>query len=110
MTEVTEKQAEMLNALSNIGPMSNYELQLQLNWPKRMVHNMTQKLKQKKMIRVVRYEFDGSCAGHAVQVYAEGEGEDAKRPTEPVKVNETFNAMLAAKAHRKLGVWAGLMR
>ena len=108
MTEISQKQNEVLQALAIIGPMTNYELQLHLDWPMQSVQNIVQKLKRKERVRIVSYELDRTS--HYVPLYAEGGGADARRPPAKPALNQTFSAYLVAKANRKMGVWAGLMQ
>ena len=108
MTEVSPNQDDVLQALASIGPMTNYELQLHLDWPVKVVSSVLQNLKRKELIRVVSYELDRTS--HYVPLYAEGGGVDARRPPAKPALNQTFSAYLSAKAHRKMGVWAGLMQ
>ena len=108
MDDVNFRQNEVLQAFALIGPMTNYELQLHLHWPVKVVSSVLQNLKRKELIRVVSYEMDRTC--HYVPLYAEGGGVDARRPPAKPALNQTFSAYLSAKAHRKMGVWAGLMQ
>ena len=108
MDEISDKQNEVLQALALIGPMTNYELQLHLDWPMQSVQNIVQKLKRKERVRIVSYELNRT--GHYVPLYAEGGGADARRPPAKPALNQSFSAYLSAKAHRKMGVWAGLMQ
>lgn len=108
MTEVSPNQDDVLQALASIGPMTNYELQLHLDWPVKVVSSVLQNLKRKELIRVVSYELDRTS--HYVPLYAEGGGVDARRPPAKPALNQTFSAYLSAKTHRKMGVWAGLMQ
>jgi len=108
MTEISQRQATVLHALSTIGPMTNYELQLQLDWPMTSVRNIVQVLRRKDRLRIVSYELDKT--GHYAPIYAEGAGSDAKKPPPKPAINQTFSAYLTAKTHRKMGVWAGLMQ
>lgn len=100
MTEISDKQNEVLQALALIGPMTNYELQLHLDWPIQSVQNIVQKLKRKELARIVSYELNRT--GHYVPLYAEGGGADARRPA---KVTKKFDL---PKLRKELGVWAGL--
>lgn len=108
MDEISDKQNEVLQALTSIGPMTNYELQLHLDWPMQSVQNIVQKLKRKDRVRIVSYELNRT--GHYVPLYAEGGGTDARKPSARPALNQTFSAYLSAKAHQKMGVWAGLMQ
>ncbi len=108
MDDVNFRQNEVLQALATIGPMTNYELQLHLDWPMQSVQNIVQKLKRKERVRIVSYELDRTS--HYVPLYAEGGGADARRPPAKPALNQTFSAYLVAKTHRKMGVWAGLMQ
>ena len=108
MTEISQKQNEVLQALALIGPMTNYELQLHLDWTVKAISSILQNLKRKELIRVVSYELDRTS--HYVPLYAEGGGADARRPPAKPALNQSFSAYLSAKAHRKMGVWAGLMQ
>ena len=108
MDDVNFRQNEVLQALALIGPMTNYELQLHLDWPVKVISSILQNLKRKELIRVVSYELDRTS--HYVPLYAEGGGADARRPPAKPALNQTFSAYLVAKANRKMGVWAGLMQ
>ena len=108
MTEISDKQNEVLQALALIGPTTNYELQLHLDWPIQSVQNIVQKLKRKELARIVSYELNRT--GHYVPLYAEGGGADCRKPPSKPALNQSFSAYLSAKAHRKMGVWAGLMQ
>lgn len=108
MDDVNFRQNEVLQALALIGPMTNYELQLHLDWPVKVISSILQNLKRKELIRVVSYEMDRTL--HYVPLYAEGGGADARRPPSKPALNQSFGAYLSAKAHRKMGVWAGLVR
>lgn len=108
MDDVNFRQNEVLQALALIGPMTNYELQLHLDWPMQSVQNIVQKLKRKERVRIVSYEMDRTL--HYVPLYAEGGGADARRPPSKPALNQAFSAYLVAKTHRKMGVWAGLMQ
>jgi DNA-binding MarR family transcriptional regulator len=108
VTEISQKQNEVLQALALIGPMTNYELQLHLDWTVKAISSILQNLKRKELIRVVSYELDRTS--HYVPLYAEGGGADARRPPAKPALNQSFSAYLSAKAHRKMGVWAGLMQ
>ena len=108
MDDVNFRQNEVLQALALIGPMTNYELQLHLDWPVKVISSILQNLKRKELIRVVSYELDRTS--HYVPLYAEGGGVDARRPPAKPALNQTFSAYLVAKANRKMGVWAGLMQ
>ena len=108
MDDVNFRQNEVLQALALIGPMTNYELQLHLDWPVKVISSVLQNLKRKELIRVVSYEMDRTS--HYVPLYAEGGGADARRPPAKPALNQTFSAYLVAKANRKMGVWAGLMQ
>jgi hypothetical protein len=108
MDDVNFRQNEVLQALALIGPMTNYELQLHLDWPVKVISSILQNLKRKELIRVVSYELDRTS--HYVPLYAEGGGADARRPPAKPALNQTFSAYLVAKTHRKMGVWAGLMQ
>ena len=108
MDDVNFRQNEVLQALAVIGPMTNYELQLHLDWTVKAISSVLQNLKRKELIRVVSYELDRTS--HYVPLYAEGGGADARRPPAKPALNQTFSAYLSAKAHRKMGVWAGLMQ
>ena len=108
MTEISQKQNEVLQALALIGPMTNYELQLHLDWSVKAISSVLQNLKRKELIRVVSYEMDRTL--HYVPLYAEGGGADARRPPAKPALNQAFSAYLSAKTHRKMGVWAGLMQ
>ena len=106
----TEKQNEVLQALASIGPMTNYELRLQLGISKDSCTDVLRRLRDKNMVRICGYEKDDSGAGRPVAVYAEGGGGDVNKPRPMPNVNSTFNAMLLARKQKNLGVWAGLMR
>ena len=108
MDDVNFRQNEVLQAFVSIGPMTNYELQLHLGWPVKVVSSVLQNLKRKELIRVVSYELDRTS--HYVPLYAEGGGADARRPPAKPELNQAFSAYLVAKTHRKMGVWAGLMQ
>ena len=108
MTDVNFRQNEVLQALVSIGPMTNYELQLHLDWSVKVVSSVLQNLKRKELIRVVSYELDRTS--HYVPLYAKGGGVDARRPPAKPALNQTFSAYLVAKTNRKMGVWAGLMQ
>jgi len=100
VTEVSLKQNEVLQALATIGPMTNYELQLHLDWPMQSVQNIVQKLKRKERVRIVSYELNRTS--HYVPLYAEGGGADARRPAKVTKKPDL------PKLRKELGVWAGL--
>ena len=100
MTEISEKQNEVLQALAVIGPMTNYELQLHLDWPIQSVQNIVQKLKRKELARIVSYELNRT--GHYVPLYAEGGGADCRKPAKVTKKPDL------PKLRKELGVWAGL--
>ena len=100
MTEISEKQNEVLQALAVIGPMTNYELQLHLDWPMQSVQNIVQKLKRKERVRIVSYELDRT--NHYVPLYAEGGGADCRKPAKVTKKPDL------PKLRKELGVWAGL--
>jgi len=108
MTDVNFRQNEVLQALALIGPMTNYELQLHLDWPVKVISSILQNLKRKERVRIVSYELDRTS--HYVPLYAEGGGADARRPPAKPALNQAFSAYLVAKANRKMGVWAGLMQ
>ena len=99
MTEISQKQNEVLQALALIGPMTNYELQLHLDWPMQSVQNIVQKLKRKERVRIVSYELNRTS--HYVPLYAEGGGADARRPAKVTKKPDL------PKLRKELGVWAG---
>lgn len=96
-------QSEIINALITIGPMTVYELSLQLRLSSQDVHSIILELKSSKQIYV--YDWDD---GH--QVYAAGYDRDARRPAQKMQIDCTFNARLAAKSQVKFGVWSGLAR
>lgn len=100
MTEISQKQNEVLQAFALIGPMTNYELQLHLDWPMQSVQNIVQKLKRKERVRIVSYELNRTS--HYVPLYAEGGGADARRPAKVTKKPDL------PKLRKELGVWAGL--
>lgn len=100
MTDVSLKQNEVLQALALIGPMTNYELQLHLDWPIQSVQNIVQKLKRKELARIVSYELNRT--GHYVPLYAEGGGADCRKPAKVTKKPDL------PKLRKELGVWAGL--
>ena len=107
---VSEKQTDVLQALASIGPMTNYELRLQLGISKDSCVDVLRRLKRKDMVRVVAYEYDGSGAGRKVQVYAEGGGGDADKPAPTVNTNPVTRARMMARRQKEYGVWAGLVR
>lgn len=100
MDEISDKQNEVLQALALIGPMTNYELQLHLDWPIQSVQNIVQKLKRKELARIVSYELNRT--GHYVPLYAEGGGADCRKPAKVAKKPDL------PKLRKELGVWAGL--
>ena len=100
MDEISDKQNEVLQALALIGPMTNYELQLHLDWPIQSVQNIVQKLKRKELARIVSYELNRT--GHYVPLYAEGGGADCRKPAKVTKKPDL------PKLRKELGVWAGL--
>jgi len=100
MDDVNFRQNEVLQALSLIGPMTNYELQLHLNWTVKAISSVLQNLKRKELIQVVSYELDRTS--HYVPLYAEGGGVDARRPAKVTKKPDL------PKLRKELGVWAGL--
>jgi len=100
MDDVNFRQNEVLQALALIGPMTNYELQLHLDWSVKVISSVLQNLKHKELIRVVSYELDRTS--HYVPLYAEGGGADARRPPKVTKKPDL------PKLRKELGVWAGL--
>ena len=93
-------QSEIINALITIGPMTAYELRLQL---RQDVQEVIASLKSAKQIYV--YDWDDGAP-----VYAAGYAKDAKRPPPKMQIDRTFNARLAAKSAPDLGIWSGLAR
>jgi len=93
-------ESEIINALITIGPMTNYELRLQLCQD---VQEVIASLKSAKRIYVYDWE-DGA------PVYAAGYAKDAKRPPPKMQIDRTFNARLVAKSAPNLGIWSGLAR
>ena len=97
---VSLNQSEILNALITIGPMTAYELRLQL---RQDVQEVIASLKSAKRIYV--YDWDDGAP-----VYAAGYSKDAKRPPPKMQIDRTFNARLVAKSAPNLGIWSGLAR
>lgn len=97
---VSLNQSEIINSLITIGPMTAYELRLQLSQD---VQEVIASLKSAKQIYVYDWE-DGA------PVYAAGYAKDAKRPPPKMQIDRTFNARLVAKSAPNLGIWSGLAR
>ena len=89
-------------ALSTIGPMTAYELSLQLHVPMREIQAILKRMKEAKQIFTPHYEREQP-------VYAIGQGRNAKPPKANTGVDYTFNARLAAGRHPELGIWSRLV-
>jgi predicted ArsR family transcriptional regulator len=106
---MTEKQDAVLAALATIGPMTSYEVRLQLGMSKDAATDAIRRLKDKGMVRIVGYEADGSGAGRKLPVYGGGTGTDAKQPQD-MPIDHTFSAMLRLQKNKAYGIWAGVVR
>ena len=105
----SERQIAVLQALTVIGPMTQFELARYLRVPTTETRDAMDRLRRKGMVRIVNYIEDDGPYHARVPVYAEGGGADLPRPKVPPKPR-VRNRAKATVSRQELGVWSGLVR
>ena len=105
----SERQIAVLQALTVIGPMTQFELARYLRVPTTETRDAMDRLRRKGMVRIVNYIEDDGPYHARVPVYAEGSGADLPRPKVPPKPR-VRNRAKVKPARQDLGIWSGLVR
>ena len=117
--EFDARKKSVMDLLTNIGPMSRAEIQAMLKINEQNAMTVISRLKVDGQLRIVRYEHPPRN-GSFIPFYGAGGGKDVNKPKpltrEQVakRYNTTHAAVISARRygeyHKKLGVWAGLLR